>query len=219
MLAGVAHSGDGDAEESTLCETDRMGRHAVEVGATRPSGRILPSLVESPRTIVLVEAPSHRHARGEIAKVAAGKRTPVDAGLTTTREEPGGQTDVCSMIESSMARHPSLQTCSPHVPTTHSSSGTESSPPTERVAVTSTASVKLPRRAGRGKKEKKDMTSEAAPLPFDAETAVPEGPPSDPPNQDDGASRRRHRSIMARYVFGTQLKPGERWRQRMRHVR
>ena len=56
-----------------LCETDRVGRHAVEVGATHPSGRILPSLVESsPWTIPPVEAPPRRHARGKIAKEAAG---------------------------------------------------------------------------------------------------------------------------------------------------
>jgi hypothetical protein len=219
MFAGAAHSGDGDADRSMLCETDRVGRHAVEVGATHPSGRILPSLVESsPWTIAPVEAPPRRHARGKIAKEAAGKPTPVVASLTVAREEPHGQTDVCSMTESSMAPRPLSQAPTTHASPALSSSDAETSPQAERAAVTSTASRKLPRRAGGRKKEKKD-TSEAAPAPFDAEPAVPEEPSSDPPNWDDGASRRRHRSIMARYVFGTELKPGERWRQRMRRVR
>ena len=41
---------------------------------------------------------------------------------------------------------------------------------------------------------------------------------ADQSKSDDDGDRKRRRPILARYVFGTELKPGERWKRRLRHV-
>ena len=40
-----------------------------------------------------------------------------------------------------------------------------------------------------------------------------------PTSVDDAAPPNRKRTILGRYVFGDELKPGERWRQRLRKGR
>jgi hypothetical protein len=40
-------------------------------------------------------------------------------------------------------------------------------------------------------------------------------PPTTPPNVVESSRQSRRRIIMGRYVFGDELKPGERWRRRL----
>jgi hypothetical protein len=40
-------------------------------------------------------------------------------------------------------------------------------------------------------------------------------PPTPPPNVVESSRQSRRRTIMGRYVFGDELKPGERWRRRL----
>jgi len=56
----------------------------------------------------------------------------------------------------------------------------------------------------------------AKPLPDDQRSAIEaESPATLPSRADDRLSQGRKRTIMARYVFGDELKPGERWKRRL----
>jgi hypothetical protein len=80
------------------------------------------------------------------------------------------------------------------------------------------AASKKPRR--RDDVANTDMSAQSTRLPIDLEPSpVPGARPTIPSGLEDGPSRERRRSIMARYVFGTELKPGERWKQRLRRTR
>ncbi len=158
-----------------------------------------------------------RHAHGANAKAKAGKQTPVVTHLSGPREEtPHSQADVGSMTDSSAAGRPSPHARSSDVSTAFTTSEAETASTAERDAVTSGAIRKLRRRADRTKTH---ACPQAARGPFDAGPAVPDALPSGPSNRDDGASRVRHRSTMARYVFGAELKLGERWKRKLRRAR
>ena len=56
----------------------------------------------------------------------------------------------------------------------------------------------------------------AKPLPDDQRSAIEAKSPATLPSRaDDRLSQGRKRTIMARYVFGDELKPGERWKRRL----
>jgi hypothetical protein len=56
----------------------------------------------------------------------------------------------------------------------------------------------------------------AKPLPNDQRSAIGTDSPATLPSVvDDGSPRSRKRTIMARYVFGDELKAGERWKRRL----
>jgi hypothetical protein len=56
----------------------------------------------------------------------------------------------------------------------------------------------------------------AKPLPDDQRSAIGTDSPVTLPSRVDGRSpESRKRTIVARYVFGDELKPGERWKRRL----
>jgi hypothetical protein len=56
----------------------------------------------------------------------------------------------------------------------------------------------------------------AKPLPNDQRSAIGTDFPATLPSEvGDGSPQSRKRTIMARYVFGDELKPGERWKRRL----
>ena len=56
----------------------------------------------------------------------------------------------------------------------------------------------------------------AKPLPHDQRSAMgTDSPAALPSRGDDPSSQTRKRTIMARYVFRAELKPGERWKRRL----
>jgi hypothetical protein len=56
----------------------------------------------------------------------------------------------------------------------------------------------------------------AKPLPNDQRSAIGTDSPATLPSRvDDRSPQSRKRTIMARYVFGNELKPGERWKRRL----
>ena len=56
----------------------------------------------------------------------------------------------------------------------------------------------------------------AKPLPNDQRSAIrTDFPATLPSGVDDRSPQGRKRTIMARYVFGDELKPGERWKRRL----
>jgi hypothetical protein len=218
MLAEATRDDNYDADRDVLRAADQTETHSAETGSARPSGRVLPSLVESsPWMTAPTEAIPPRRATGRAIANGAAAQTTVVASVSRPRDEmPRGRADVHSMTDSGVAPRPEPQARTSDIPTAFPASETERSPNGARDAITSAATRKPRRRADRTKKQ---AIPEAAPGPFGAELVIPDALPSDASNRADGASQERRRSIVARYVFGTELKLGERWRQRLRHTR
>jgi hypothetical protein len=60
----------------------------------------------------------------------------------------------------------------------------------------------------------------AKPLPNEQRSATGmDSPATIPPRVDDRPPQSRKRTVMARYVFGDELKPGERWKRRLLTMR
>jgi hypothetical protein len=197
-------------------EADQADKHAFEIDPIRSSGRILPSLIDSSPADT---EPSRWRRRGAPRKDKPTKPPEVVATNVPKRRggvPPPGHHDAGSMIGSDSASQQSPQARSNDSPRVASEA--MASINSERSSVKSKAGRK-PRR--RGDLTKTHTSPQTAPLPIDdrplsTSDTQPAMPSS---NLDDGTSRERRRSIMARYVFGAELKPGERWKQRLRRAR
>jgi hypothetical protein len=206
--------------DQTGLEANQAEKHAFEIDPTISSGRILPSLVEtSPWTLPPAEAePSRRLARRALRKDKPARPTEVvviDVPKRRRATPPPGHADACSMIGSDSASQQFPQARSNDSPRV--ASGVVQPIDSGRSAAKSAASKK-PRR--RDDVANTDMSAQSTRLPIDLEPPpVPGARPTIPSGLEDGPSRERRRSIMARYVFGTELKPGERWKQRLRRTR
>jgi hypothetical protein len=221
-LTPAPGAGPRDADEKSSPETHQTLQRGAE--KTRPSGRILPSLAESGPEIVVppqVES-SRRPARGasaeskpkprarlvstDIASVdrQAPQPNAADADLGTDSGVVSRQSQEARPNDNSPATAPSQ---------------TKMTAKTERSAAKSAAAAKPRRRSRRTRADAAPQTNHAL---VDVETSsIPDADalPAPPTNLDGGASRERRRSIIARYVFGTELKLGERWKQRLRRRR
>jgi hypothetical protein len=187
---------------------------APVVAPTIATGRILPSLVESsPLTSPIAGSnlPSRRGGtedesseREKVARKVSGRRrrTPRDhdvlaSGMTGTSATVDNRPEARSSDETSIVASVLVDT-----------------------------PAKAPRRAAtRKSKRHVESTENHAILPIipmlvDAATAaVPDAPQASRPPPDEGAARKRRRSVLARYVFGTEPKLGERWKRRFQRQR
>ncbi len=201
-------------------EANQAEKPVFEVDPAIPSGRILPSLIESsPWTLPPAEAePSRRLARGALRKDKPTRPTEVVAGDVPKRRKgrpPSDRVDAGSTIGSDSASRQSPPPRSNDSP--HAASQVMQPINQGQIAAKSTATRK-PRR--RDDLSTTHMSLRITTLPIDAEPLpAPDAQPSRPSDLEDDAPRERRRSIMARYVFGTELKPGERWKSRLRHAR
>ena len=176
--------------------------------ASSPKGRILPSLVpheplrRPPQDAALTTAESEPPSRTPKRRDQASK-SPRNSGLSSAENAPFAER------LSTKAR----QTFNPR-----SDGGTGVSP---RGATTAQSPVvsSLPSRAKAKRRNEIAISCDddrAKPLPVDQSSAI--GTDSLAPASsrvDDRSPPRRKRTIMARYVFGDELKPGERWKRRL----
>jgi hypothetical protein len=187
--------------------------------ASHPRGRILPSLVaDEPlrrplRDAALTTAesePPSRAAKRPSVQTSKGKdqtsRLPRNSSFSSDENAPVAEG------QSTVSRHPSsVQSdegagVSPRVATT-----------AESQLVGDSGSLELSAKAKGGDEiaiSRDDVR--AKPLPDDQRSAIGTDSSATLPSRVDGRSpESRKRTIMARYVFGDELKPGERWKRRL----
>ena len=187
--------------------------------ASSPKGRILPSFVP--------DEPLHRPLR--------------DAALTTTESDPPSRTPKRPSVRTSKGKDQTstllrnssfssdenaplavrLSTKSRQTFSVKSDEGAGVSP---TVATTAQSQVVGnsggPALSAKAKRRDKIVISRddarARPLPDDQRSAIGTDSPATLPSRvDDRSPQGRKRTIMARYVFGDELKPGERWKRRL----
>ena len=179
--------------------------------ASSPKGRILPSLVP--------DEPLHRPLR--------------DAALTTAESDPpsrvpkrrGQASKSPRNSRFSSAEGPSLaerlSTTSRQTSSMQSDEGAAVSPGVATTAqcqdVGDTGGLGLGAKARRRDKLAIPRDDDRAkPLPSHQRSAIgTDSPVTLPSRADDRSPQGRRRTIMARYVFGDELKPGERWKRRL----
>jgi hypothetical protein len=199
----IAHDAGEDA--STLFSGHARER-APDIASASPTGRILPSLVESvPGGLSATESkPPKRLSRQGSAedKMIKGKETDAQSASGRRRRAPSSQ----GSFEA--AADDSVQARSGHGLVLTTAEQVETRVRTDQTVATSTAAER-PHRHGR--RAKSQTSSEIA---FASASSAP--PANSSILADDDVSRKRHQSILARYVFGTEPKFGERWKRRLR---
>jgi hypothetical protein len=187
--------------------------------ASHPKGRILPSLVP--------DAPLGRPLR--------------DAALTTAESEPPSRAPKRPSVQTSKGKDQTstlprnssfssdenaplaerLSTKSCQTSNVQSDEGAGVSP---RAATTEQSQVVgdsggLALSAKAKRRDKMAIARDdvrTKPLPHDQRSAIETDSPATCPSRvDDRSPQGRKRTIMARYVFGDELKPGERWKRRL----
>jgi hypothetical protein len=190
----------------------------VEV-ASAPTGRILPSLVRdepSGRTLrdaapaPAESAPTSRAPRRSSARPSQGKDQPTKLPQNSSASAHEGQ----PVVEEQL-------TASRRMSRVQSDEGAGASPRGQKGAPSRVGggSPDLPLNA-KAKRIDKIATSRddvrAKPLHDDQRSTTRTDSPAAPPSRVDGPSpESRKRTIMARYVFGDALGPGERWKRRL----
>jgi len=174
-------------------EAKKVDASASDVGASPPRGRILPSLApDEPRYLLLKEIPV-----------------------------PAAESYVPS-------RAPKRREQAPKSPRNSGFLSAKSAPLAESLSSKSRQSSSMQSGGltpGAKAKRRDKMTisrddARAKPLPSDQRSAIGTDSPSTlPPRVDDRSPEGRKRTIMARYVFGEELKPGERWKRRLLELR
>ena len=178
-------------------EAEKSNQFPVDVAASRPKGRILQSLVpEEPLGRQLRDASSSASTSDPISRaqkrprVRALKMALVDRILSITRRA----------LDEGTGLSPSAPTAAP-----------------SQVAGNGS---RLPLRSKAKRRDKMPTTlddSRAAPSLEDQRyRAGTDSPPAPLPSVDESSRQSRRRTIMGRYVFGDELKPGERWKRRLR---
>ena len=187
------------------------------MSASSPKGRILPSLVPDEslhrplRDAALTTAESLTHLRGRQSDGAD-----VEAKIQHQRSR---NSSFSSDENAPLAER--LSTTSRQTFSVQSDEGAGVSP---RVATTAQSQVVGnpggPALSAKAKRRDKIAIScdddKAKPLPNDQRSAIGTDSPTTLPSKVDNRSPQgRKRTIMARYVFGDELKPGERWKRRL----
>ena len=189
----------------------------ADVAGSRPTGRILPSLVpdeslcrplpEAPVSAAEFAPPSRAPKRPSVrmskgkdqtsrlprnSKVSSAERAPLAERLSTASRQPSSvQSDEGAGV-------------SPRVATTAQS---------QVVGVSSGLALRARAKRGDEATISRDDVR-AKPLPDDQRSAIGTDSPVTLPSRVDGRSpESRKRTIMARYVFDDELKPGERWKR------
>ena len=197
----------------------KVDHSPVDAAASLPMGRILQSL--------LPDEPLRRPLRD--ASLSAAKSDP----HTRVPKRPSARTLKGKDQASKLPRN-SSSSCDENAPLaerlstkSHQTSGTQSDEGagvSPRVATTAqsqvvgyTGDLALSAKAKRRDKiaiSRDDVR--AKPLPNDQRSAIGTDSPATLPSRvDDRSPQSRKRTIMARYVFGDELKPGQRWKRRL----
>ena len=192
-------------------EAKEVDQSPVDVAASHPMRRILPSLI--------ADEPSRRPLR--------------DAALTTAESEPPSRapkrrdqafksprnSGFSSAESAPLAER--LSTASRQTSSVQSDEGAGVSPRVATIAqsqvVGDSGGLALSAKARRRDKLAISCDDDRAkPLPNDQRSAIGTDSPATLPSiVDDRSPQSRKRTIMARYVFGDELKPGERWKRRL----
>jgi hypothetical protein len=192
-------------------EAKEVDQSPVDVAASHPMRRILPSLI--------ADEPSRRPLR--------------DAALTTAESEPPSRAPKRRDQASKSPRNSGfssaesaplaerLSTASRQTSSVQSDEGAGVSPRVATIAqsqvVGDSGGLALSAKARR--RDKLAISCEddrAKPLLNDQRSAIGTDSPATLPSiVDDRSPQSRKRTIMARYVFGDELKPGERWKRRL----
>jgi len=192
-------------------EAKEVDQSPVDVAASHPMRRILPSLI--------ADEPSRRPLR--------------DAALTTAESEPPSRAPKRRDQASKSPRNSGfssaesaplaerLSTASRQTSSVQSDEGADVSPRVATIAqsqvVGDSGGLALSAKARRRDKLAISCDDDRAkPLPNDQRSAIGTDSPATLPSiVDDRSPQSRKRTIMARYVFGDELKPGERWKRRL----
>jgi hypothetical protein len=198
-------------------EAKKVDPSPVDVAASCPRGRILPSLVPDESLChPLPDAPV------SAAEFAPPSRAPKRPSVRTLKGKDQKSRSPRNSKVSSAERAPlaeRLSTASRQPSSVQPDEGTGVS---RRVATTvqtqvvgDSSGVALSARAKRGDEatiSRDDVR--AKPLPDDQRSVIgTDSPATCPSRVDDRSPQSRKRTIIARYVFGDELKPGERWKR------
>ena len=197
----------------------KMDRLPVDVVASHPVGRILPSLLpDEPRHRLLEDAPES--AADSEPPSRAPKQPPVRTLKSKDQTSRLPRNSSFSSAENAPVAE-ELSTKSHRTSSVQSDEGAGISP---RAATTAPSQVvgdsgSLALRAKAKRSDKIAISRDdvrAKPLPNDQRSAIgTDSTATHPSSVDDRSPRSRKRTIMARYVFGDELKPGERWKRRL----
>jgi hypothetical protein len=192
-------------------EAKKVDPSPVDV-ASSPRGRILPSLApeeslrrtlrDSALTTVESEPPSRAVKRGDQAS-----KSPRNSGFSSAESPPLAERLSTASRQPSRVQPDEGAGVSPKVATTAQSQ-----------VVGDSGGLELSAKAMSAKARRRDKLAisrddhRAKPFPNDQRSAREATHPS---RADDRSPQSRKRTIMARYVFGDELKPGERWKRRL----
>jgi hypothetical protein len=205
----IAHDADKDASKWF---SGHAHERALDSASAIPKGRILPSLVETvPGGLSTTESklPKRLNRQGRTGDETAKQKINADNASERRRRRSLDGEDLIPPQRSLKAAPEDLaqaRSADEMVPTVPEQ--VEPSARTRQTAATSTATER-PHRHGR--RAKSQTSSEniftSASNAHLANSSI---------LGDDDVSRKRHQSILARYVFGTEPKLGERWKRRLR---
>ena len=189
----------------------KVDQSPVDVAASHPRGRILPSLVlDEPRHRLLRDPPVSA-AESEPPSRASKRRdqpskSPRNSGSPSAESAPLAERLSTASRQPSSVQSDEGASVSPRVATTEQSQ-----------VVGNSGSPALSAKAKRRDESaiSRDDAS-AKPLPNDQQSAIGRDFPATLPSRvEDRSPQSRKRTIMTRYVFGDELKPGERWKRRL----
>ena len=204
-----------DRESAAAIGTKKADKSSVDVSA--PKGRILPTLVAGePPGRLLRDAPLSATESEPTSR--APKRPsvrPIKGRAHTFR--PPRNSESSSAESAPLADMLSAASCQPS--TARAGTGISPSDPTTEPSRLVGNSRGAALRAKEKREDKMPISHDegrATPLLNDQRSAVGEGFLATPPSSLGEPSRRsRKRTILSRYVFDDELKPGERWKQRL----
>jgi hypothetical protein len=200
-------------------EAKKADPSPVDVAASSPRGRILPSLVPEE---------SLRRALQDAASTPAESEPPSRAPKRPRMRPLNGKDQTSKMPRNStfssdenapLAERSSTASRQPANVQSDDGAGASPRDPTGAPSqvVGESGSLSLSAKAKRrGKLATSRDDVRAKPLPNDQRSARgTDSPATLPSRADDRSPQGRKRTIMARYVFGDELKPGERWKRRL----
>ncbi len=185
---------------AALFEPERKASPAPAPAPARPQGRILPSLVDvEPSAPDVEEAAAPSRRRRESSAVAAKPKTRTKK--ETSRDFAPPRRSAPADIEQASATAPPRVLAEP-------SAGWRGFG-----EAGAKAAAKSPRKIAKAEPLAARAATAAAPH------AASEASLENAPAERAGERQARHRRIMERYALGAELKPGERWKKRLRKAR
>jgi hypothetical protein len=200
-------------------EAEKSNRFPVDVAGSHPKGRILQSLVpEEPLRRQLRDASLSASTSDPTSR--AQMRLPVRAlkGKDQTSKPPRNLESSFDQTAPLMDSLSAASRRSSGVPLDEGTGLSLSAPtPAPSQVVGNAGGLALRPKAKRGDKVPTSLDdSRATPSLKDQRSRTgPDSLPMPLPSEDESSRQSRKRTIMGRYVFGDELKPGERWKRRL----